>query len=350
MPIDQLIRSNTTLPGMDPYKIAVDNFKAKADFYFLSHFHADHYRGLNRKFRGRLYCTSITKQLVRYKFNVPNRCITVVSVGDTLKMPTTSTTSTLIPRCSVTVTVVNANHCPGAVMLLFTKTNAVPQGDSQTAVTQGTVSVLHTGDFRMYDGLRHIDWPRLNTLVLDNTYQKSKINFPSQDIVIQEVCRIAHQHVHGRYQLFKWLNFSRKVLIVFGNYTIGKEKLVFECAKTLDTKVYIPDPQKRRIVKMCFDDSFVTVLEESECVQTDCVVHLVSLRHINFEWLERYLTTVKHFTHIVAFRPSGWTATKKQGKFGVSVAKSQGRITIHNVMYSEHCSYDELLSFIETVT
>lgn len=46
--------------------------------YFLSHFHSDHYYGLNKSFNAKLYCNSITATLVGKMLHVERQYITVL--------------------------------------------------------------------------------------------------------------------------------------------------------------------------------------------------------------------------------------------------------------------------------
>jgi Cft2 family RNA processing exonuclease len=63
------------------------------------------------------------------------------------------------------VTLYEANHCPGAVMLLFEG----PKG-----------RVLHTGDFRFKPSmLDHFTGKDIDCLYMDNTFATTEEDFPS---------------------------------------------------------------------------------------------------------------------------------------------------------------------------
>lgn len=106
--------------------------------FFLTHFHGDHMQGLHAKWRmGLLHCSEVTAQLLRWKFGV-NSPLSRVVRPHRLHDP-----FDVFDRCSklhITVTFIDANHCPGSVMIAF---EGWPSG-----------GVLHTGDFRWYEGLR----------------------------------------------------------------------------------------------------------------------------------------------------------------------------------------------------
>jgi len=75
--------------------------------FFLSHFHADHYAGLSRSWStGSIFCSDITARLVRNAFGdgphlVPLPMHTRLEIGQ------------------VRVTLIDAHHCPGAVIFVF---------------------------------------------------------------------------------------------------------------------------------------------------------------------------------------------------------------------------------------
>lgn len=53
--------------------ISVDSFQfpvQNCDVYFLTHFHSDHYMGLNPSFKGLIYCSLITAKLIIHQLNV----------------------------------------------------------------------------------------------------------------------------------------------------------------------------------------------------------------------------------------------------------------------------------------
>jgi DNA ligase-1 len=109
---------------IDGFKFASPNTKG----YFLTHFHSDHYGGLDERFPwdndhdAKLYCSPVTAGLVAHALEVRGRHIQVI--------PFDCPTRVL----DFTVTLVPANHCPGAAMLLFQLQNGR--------------TVLHTGDMR----------------------------------------------------------------------------------------------------------------------------------------------------------------------------------------------------------
>lgn len=87
----------------------------------------DHYRGLNSKFdKGLVYCTEVTASLVREQLGVDHSLLRPVPLGQPNDID------------GATVTLLDANHCPGSAMVVFERPDHAP--------------VLHTGDFRFHDG------------------------------------------------------------------------------------------------------------------------------------------------------------------------------------------------------
>jgi glyoxylase-like metal-dependent hydrolase (beta-lactamase superfamily II) len=102
--------------------------------YFLTHFHADHMVGLSTGWaRGPLYCSAATARLLLEVRKVNRRFVHQRAMDCPFQVddPVTQT--------QVTVTFVDAGHCPGSVVIVL-------EGLSGGAV-------VHTGDFRFHDDM-----------------------------------------------------------------------------------------------------------------------------------------------------------------------------------------------------
>jgi hypothetical protein len=107
----------------------VDGFafaSPRCSAYFLTHCHSDHTVGLRRDFAHTIYCSPVSARLLSHDWGLRAPQVKVLQLGQPLLLQ------------GVTVTAIDANHCPGAIMLLF-----------EVPVADGSITrVLHTGDFR----------------------------------------------------------------------------------------------------------------------------------------------------------------------------------------------------------
>src|SRR5689334_6321861 len=112
--MNQRERLSHTIAGAGP--ILIDGFRFRdkgCTAYFLTHFHSDHYSGLDDGFPwgnttgALLFCSPVTAQLVVAELGVEPALIRVLPFGQTT------------PVLDFQVTLLPVNHCPGAAMLLF---------------------------------------------------------------------------------------------------------------------------------------------------------------------------------------------------------------------------------------
>jgi len=310
-------------------KFIVDGFEyagAKwCEHWFLTHFHADHHRGLTKTFdRGYVYGTKTTLDLVKEKLGVDPRRLRLFEIGVTRRLE------------GVDVTFIEANHCPGAAMILFefpTRPTASP--------------VLHTGDFRFHERMR--DDPTLQRitsptrkvspiLILDTTYcSLEHDDFPSQETVLKAVKdALVHED-----------NLSARKLFLFGSYTIGKEKVFFEAAKTLNRKVYI-GKAKRSVM-----DAIALSPEEKSAMTFDdsrTNLHVVPMGSTSFMKMASILKYYKkRFDTVIAFRPTGWTFSANAKTRRATARRQRGKLVQYGLPYSEHSSLNELRAFVDFI-
>ncbi|PNW78374.1 hypothetical protein CHLRE_09g399907v5 [Chlamydomonas reinhardtii] len=241
-----------TIPGT---RLLVDYFSpasraipaALAPYRILTHFHADHYKGLTKSFSGGVVLASpVTARLVAERLRLPAARLR------TLPMDTPVTVD------GVTLTLVDANHCPGAAMFIAEVLPPPPPTQQMQQQQQAGAAgvggggppppppppppsrppppppppVLHTGDCRLSEHVKQ--HPALQalvgrrcTLVLDTTYADPAYVFPPQQDVLDAVLTAVRAEA-----------FNKRALFVFGTYTIGKERLFLEVAAALGQKVY----------------------------------------------------------------------------------------------------------------
>lgn len=281
--------------------------------YFLTHFHADHYGGLSKAWsHGPIYCTPITARLIEM-------CLYVnPSFIHTLELDVEHVIE------GIKVTMLEANHCPGAALIHFN----LPSGQCY----------LHTGDFRASKLMQ--TYPlllnqRVNVLYLDTTYCNPKYRFPLKEEVLNFVVKVTKNI----------LKKQPKTLIIVGAYSIGKESVYLAISKALMVKIHA-DSSRRRILK-----SFGwPEISGSLCTDgNDTPLHVLPMSSLKFEILEKYMKSYSgRYTSVLAFRPTGWTFSETTGsQLDLIKPNSKGSVTIYGVPYSEHSSFTELREFVQ---
>ncbi|KAK7290587.1 hypothetical protein RIF29_05113 [Crotalaria pallida] len=281
--------------------------------YFLSHFHSDHYGGLSKKWsHGPIYCSPLTARLVQMCLNVNTLYICPLEFNKEHVID------------GVKVTLLEANHCPGAALIHFDLSNGQ--------------CYLHTGDFRACKQMQAYHLlvnQRVNILYLDTTYCNPKYKFPSKEDVLNYVVKITKHH----------LKINPRTLVVVGAYSIGKECVYLAISKELEVKIYANASRRRILLAFGWPE-----LSDNLCTNgNNTLLHVLPMSCLRFETLKDYLKTYKEqFTAILAFRPTGWTFNEKmRNDLELIKPNSKGNITIYGVPYSEHSSFTELRDFVQ---
>mmetsp|Transcript_25863 Transcript_25863/g.43973 ORF Transcript_25863/g.43973 Transcript_25863/m.43973 type:complete len:868 (+) Transcript_25863:41-2644(+) len=313
-----------TVPGTPQF--TVDGFKHQrpdVQHYFLTHFHADHYDGLNKSFdAGIIYCSEITANLLQYKYGIRPDSVSILPLEKEVDV------------YGIKVTALDANHCPGAVMLLF----KTPEG-----------VYLFTGDFRYspemcnYAALQPFmcgPSTALDAVYLDNTFGTPQAAFPSQLEVIQFVV----DQVKAK--------ATNKSLVLIGTYTIGKERVFTAVARALGCVVYVDDDKYQLLLHMGFEMSMFRRISAGPINTSATCVVAVPMVTLFYKRVAKCLDDghlpflqdlpISTFDNILAFSPSGWSA----GASGSYSLRRQGPFEVHGVPYSEHSDYKELLEFV----
>ena len=303
------------IPDTDP-PVLVDGFLRKVcppenAVFFLSHFHSDHYCGISGKFAHQIWCSEITGRLVIQNLNVKSSLVKMLPMDEKIRV------------AGVDVTLLDANHCPGAVMFLFE--------------TLGGSKTLHVGDFRwhakmeLYPSLRALKPRDLTHLFLDTTFNDPKYNFPPQDLVVSasiDLCRQA---------LVKF----RNPLILFGSYSIGKERVFMACAEALNEKIFVTR-KKFQMLEKCNLDMSRFVLDEKKAR-----IHVVSMGRCGFNALCTRSLTDEGYDAYIGFAPTGWNwskVTKRTALEKPYILRQYNNVWAYGLPYSEHSSYDDLIA------
>ncbi|KAI4872789.1 hypothetical protein NFI96_002049 [Prochilodus magdalenae] len=281
--------------------------------YFLTHFHSDHYGGLTKKSALPIYCNKVTGNLVKSKLKVDEQYVHILPMNK---------------ECTVNgvkVILLDANHCPGAAMLLF----LLPDGQT----------VLHTGDFRADPSMERypeLQGLRIQTLYLDTTYCSPEYAFPTQQEVITFAANTA----------FELVTLNPRTLVVCGTYAVGKEKVFLAVSQVLGTKVYM---SRDRYNTMCC----LELEQINHCFTTDqkgargACVHVLPMMQLNFKNLKAHLNKFSDsYDQLVAFKPTGWTFSQSGGVENIQ-PQVKDNISIYGIPYSEHSSFLELKRFVQ---
>jgi DNA cross-link repair 1A protein len=185
-----------------------------------------------------------------------------------------------------------------------------------------------------------------------------------------------------------------RVLVLFGSYSVGKERLYMKVAEALCQKVHV-DSRKLGSLR-CFDWSPQQMAQLTTRPQ-DTPLRVVPLDHISFATMAEYARSgckqsssaaspskenPPLFDTVIGFRPTGWTHTaakedapseaKKRKKApssttkesedakkrsilrvrekllsGLKGPKTGPRLVVVDVPYSEHSSFPELLDCVQ---
>ena len=299
-------------------KIAVDAFNygviPDIEYYFLSHFHYDHFIGLTNKWKNKIYCSEITAELVKMRFKNISYLVVALPLNKQITIDTFK------------VTLLEANHCPGAVIFVFEFEN-------------GT-SILHSGDFRANEKMVN-DLTRggyyFSTIYLDTTYLDSKYSFPPQDKVIE----------FTTLKVIECLQKYPDTLVISGTYTIGKERVFIDIAKKLQKKICV-EKQKLNILK-CFKDKNLNSMLTLNPYETN--IHVVQMNKLSWPSLKTIYARNSHiYSKLLAIKPTGWTFTKcKNSELESLKIDFEKNIILMEIPYSEHSSFSELKNFVEAL-
>ncbi|KAM9344242.1 5' exonuclease Apollo isoform 2-T3 [Pholidichthys leucotaenia] len=205
-----------------------------------------------------------------------------------------------IGKEKLTVTLMDANHCPGAAMFLF----------------EGYFgSILYTGDFRYTPLMLREPCLRNNIVIdvlyLDNTNCDPNRTLPSRQRATQQIKEIIRSHPNHN--------------VVIGLYALGKESLLLDLAVEFRTWVEVSFERMEILRALELPDVFTTepgagrirVVDQSE-------VCSAALHQWNKE--QPTLAILPTSRPLISFHPS-----------------------VHVVPYSDHSSYQELEDFVSAL-
>ncbi|KAK2599218.1 hypothetical protein N8I77_010989 [Diaporthe amygdali] len=251
-------------------RIRVDFFRGVLDdpplACFLSHIHSDHLAGLET-YKGRhIYCSAATRAILlklQRKASRINFAQGILEVEDitykhqknrlkSLPM-NTPTDIELAPDNTVRVTLLDANHCPGAVMFLF-------EGDGK--------AVLYTGDIRSEPW--HVDaLLRVPCMVEYSVGRNSKklktLDKIYLDTSFTEDVQFQTKADGLRELLEKVAKYPKDTLFYFSAWTYGYEDVWIALAKALNTQIHVDDYKMKvyESLRVKLEDDYIYLSPEA---------------------------------------------------------------------------------------
>lgn len=285
--------------------IAVDFWKTRecpnARLFFLTHLHGDHIVGLSSSWQHKIYCSEVTGKLLVERYDIDASLISPLETGCSHIL---YVDSDQIEQMSVTV--INAHHCPGSVMFLF----------------EGYFGkILYTGDFRFDSEMKDDHLMRnilhADTLYLDNTYNSPKCVFPSREESFKQMMEIIQSHE----------DFHIKI----GLRNLGKEDLLVKIAVDLNEWIKVPPSFFQLAELLDLPDVFITG-------ETDARIEVVPFYSISNKNIERWN---KECPTIALLPTSLYT--------GLEMSPFCNQENVYIVPYSDHSSFDELIEFVKLI-
>ena len=284
--------------------IAVDFWKLRqcphSRIFFLSHMHADHTAGLKSSWNTHtIYCSELTKKLVTAKRGVNSDLVTGLPLDEHIIISLDEQ-----GHETMSVTLIDANHCPGSVMFIF----------------EGYFGkILYTGDFRHCERIAThsaINRRVFDVLYLDNTYCDPNCIFPSRTEATIKILEIIRRHSEHN--------------VVLGLHNLGKEMLVHTIAKAFRTWIGV-DPSRRETLELIEMPNVFT-----------CEIDKVRIRVVKKnEITEKNMQAWNSEEPTIAILP---TCLYVGGKNPFANLDN-----VFVVPYSDHCSFEELQKFVQVV-
>ncbi|KAK3285179.1 hypothetical protein CYMTET_7194 [Cymbomonas tetramitiformis] len=300
----------------------VDGFKYPQPWcthYFLTHGHSDHFDGLRESWQGgKIYCTRITASVIAHKLKVSEEYLVPLTLYETHVIE------------GVEVTFVDANHCPGAVQILFKLQNGA--------------KYIHSGDFRFHEAFKDdstlLGFRGATALFLDTTYCNPRYIFPLQEESVAYVTTTIQENMKAS------AANGTSIMFVISAYSIGKERILSSVAKKCGCKIYVPERKLEVLRRLELEDfGIFTSDPTSSCVHVhgmDFLGDTFPYFRPNFGNIEKY--RLEHgVDQVVGFVPTGWMYEMRKHTFSV---REKDKCSVHLVPYSEHSNYEELREYV----
>ncbi|EFC46756.1 predicted protein [Naegleria gruberi] len=311
-------------------------------YYFLSHCHSDHFKGLDDRFFQNasasdetcIVCHPITRNLLLalYPKLDKDRILAIDLLQPTLL--TVRGASSKEPKHFM-CTLLSSNHCPGSCMFLF----EIAKPGSPNEVE----SILYCGDFRdpPSDTIQYLKSKKISKVYIDDTFcdPSNFLNLPKRSDSIKELIKLIEKERAKQRAVYIALDllgtervlfelvshFKTKLFCDYENLNPKRRKEI-DCMKSLKENIFTRDKEKTfiRVVSKTTIKSLAELLKkEDDCPLLICISTMF-LKYLNKD-------------------TRGMSSSFDRGS---STYFQDG---IFKILYSFHSSHKEILKFLEQV-
>jgi hypothetical protein len=215
----------------------------------------------------------------------------------------------------------------------------------------------YTAEMKEYPRLKQVVQRKaLDLVYLDTTYGHPKHDFCSQSEAIDQIGTTVQKALA--------VSESSSTLILLSCYSIGKEKVLWECHRRTGLPICVT-LRKLRMLQCCRNDDPQDVLNMCTLDATKTDIHVVPMGTVgemwpffqpNFPACRDYAEKLNHkkYQKVIAFIPTGWAHGSNYNKKNAVVSRSmsyrdsndQVDVEIRLVGYSEHSAFNELVEFV----
>lgn len=135
---------------------------------------------------------------------------------------------------------------------------------------------------------------------------------------------------------------SRRTLVLFGAYSIGKERVYLQVGRELGVRIFVERARWRVLECLGLPPEDTAMLTTQPGLTR---FRVVPMGHLRLDRLRALLKAeAATYDSVVAFRPTGWCNSRSSGPAGR--ACRSGNVRIQEVPYSEHSAFNELVASV----
>lgn len=172
-------------------------------------------------------------------------------------------------------------------------------------------------------------------IYLDTTYCNPKDIFPSQFYAMDFISNIIAK------KLAIANSIGKKIQVIVGSYTIGKERIVKAIADRCGCKIYTKFTKYKilELLNLPYMDLFVTNSNLTP-------LHFVDMGDLNWKRIREIMSINNHIDEFIVIKPSAMMREAHPPPPGHAKVSKSKKLTTILVPYSEHSSFHELKNFV----